>query len=89
MGWQVWTRFAEYFQLVSRTNIRPIKNGLQGGGDPASAKQLVYSASWEPSSTAGTYEYLIPALRPAKTASHRQNNNVKEVGTPPHPEQQR
>ena len=33
----------------------------------------------------GTYEYLVPALRPAKTeetVSHRQNNAVKEVGTP-------
>ena len=36
----------------------------------------------------GTYEYLVPALRPVKTAetvSHRQNNSVQEVGTPPVP----
>ena len=34
----------------------------------------------------GTYEKLVPVLRPAKTeetVSHRQNNNDKEVGTPP------
>ena len=35
----------------------------------------------------GTYEQLVPALRPMKTEEtvrHRQNNSViKEVGTPP------
>ena len=34
----------------------------------------------------GTYEQIVPALRPVKTeetVSHRQNSNVKDVGTPP------
>ena len=39
----------------------------------------------------GICEQLDSALQAAKTeetVSHRQNNHVKEVGTPPHPEQQ-
>jgi len=34
----------------------------------------------------GTSEYFVCMLRPAKTeknVSHHQNNDVKEVGTPP------
>ena len=39
---------------------------------------------WGEGGGSGTYEYL--ALRPAKTeetVSHRRNDNVEEVGTPP------
>ena len=49
-------------------------------------RRLIRDGEWEGRVGSGTYEWLVRALRPVKTeetVSHRQNNNLMEVGTRP------
>ena len=63
---------------VHRSHIQLIRDGTGHAGEWGGGRRGVEN----------TYEQPVPAFRPVKTeetVSHRQNNDVKEVGTPPVP----